>query len=511
VASSADRLELLHVADAVAREKGIDRRVLLSAVEGAIEKAARANHGLEADIKVEIDHKTGELSIRRALQVVEELVNPSTQILLSDARRKDRNVQVGDILMDSLPPMRFGRIAAQAAKQVIVQKVREAERDRQYEEFKGRVGEIVNGFVKAIEYGHVIVDLNRGEGIIRRDQLIPREVFRVGDRVRSYIGEVKREPRGPQVFLSRTHPQFVAKLFSQEVTEVYDGVVEIKSIARDPGSQAKVAVVSRDSSIDPVGACVGIRGSRVQAVAQELQGEKIDIIPWSADVATFLVNALRPAEVSKVVLDEGTERIEVIVPEDQLSIAIGRRGQNVRLASQLTGWGMDIFTEEEDSKRRVQEFNNRTDLFMQALDVDEMVAQLLATEGFNSIEDLAYIEEAEIVNIEGFDEETASELRSRAVAHLETQNEAIDIERKELGIEDALAELPGITLPMLVTLGKSGIKTLEDLAGCDVGDLVGHTEEGSEASEAGYLSEFSMTEGEAGSVITEARKRVGWI
>src|SRR6202521_4852169 len=418
MAVSANRLELLQIAEAVAREKSIDRSIVIAAMEEAIAKAARSRYGAETNVHAELNARTGELRLSRHLLVVDQVENSATQITLEDARKHNPAAQLGDTIADALPPLEYGRIAAQSAKQVIIQKVREAERDRQYEEFKDRIGEIVNGQVKRVEYGNVIVDLGRGEGIVRRDELIPRETFRYGDRIRAYIYDVRREQRGPQIFLSRTHPQFTAKLFAQEVPEIYDGIVEVKSVARDPGSRAKIAVTSNDSSIDPVGACVGMRGSRVQAVVNELQGEKIDIIPWSSDAATFIVNALQPAEVMKVVLDEDSTRIEVVVPDDQLSLAIGRRGQNVRLASQLTGWDIDILTEAEESERRQKEFAERTSAFMEALDVDETVAQLLASEGFRSVEEIAYVEPREFALIEGFDAETAAEIQARAQGHL---------------------------------------------------------------------------------------------
>ena len=409
MAVSANRLELLQIADAVAREKVIDRSIVVAAMEDAIAKAARSRYGAETDVHAEIHPRTGELRLSRHLLVVDQVENDATEISLEDARRRNPAAQVGDAISEPLPPFDFGRIAAQSAKQVIVQKVRDAERDRQYEEYKDRIGEIINGLVKRVEYGNVIVDLSgRGEGIVRRDELIPRETFRPGDRIRAYLFDVRREARGPQIFLSRTHPQFMAKLFASEVPEIYDGIVEVKAVARDPGSRAKIAVTSRDSSIDPVGACVGMRGSRVQAVVGELQGEKIDIIPWSYDRATFIVNALQPAEVVKVVLDEEAERIEVVVPDDQLSLAIGRRGQNVRLASQLTGWDIDILTEAEESERRQKEFVERTELFMGALDVDEVVGQLLASEGFRSVEEIAAADPSEIAAIQGFDEDTGA-------------------------------------------------------------------------------------------------------
>src|SRR3954462_5912924 len=386
------RVEMLQVADAVAREKGIDREEVLQAMEQAIQKAGRSKYGAEHDIRAEIDRGNGDIKLKRFREVVETVENEATQMLLPEAQRRNPDAQLGDFIIDSLPPIDFGRIAAQTAKQVIVQRVREAERERQFNEYKDRVGEIVNGIVKRVEFGNVTVDLGRAEAILRRDECIPRESFKVSDRVRAYIYDVREETRGPQIFLSRTHPQFMAKLFGQEVPEIYDGIIEVKSVARDPGSRAKIAVVSRDSSIDPVGACVGMRGSRVQAVVNELQGEKIDIIPWSADAATFIVNALQPAEVVKVVLDEDAERIEVVVPDEQLSLAIGRRGQNVRLASQLTGWDIDILTEDEESERRQKEFQDRSQLFITALDVDEVVGQLLASEGFASVEDIAFVE-----------------------------------------------------------------------------------------------------------------------
>jgi transcription termination/antitermination protein NusA len=513
MAVSANRLELLQIADAVAREKAIDRVIVVAAMEDAIQKAARARYGSETDIRAEINPKTGEIKLQRLLKVVEVIDNTATEISLEDARQRNPAAQPGDFIAEPLPPMDFGRIAAQSAKQVIVQKVREAERDHQYEEFKDRIGEIVNGQVKRVEYGNVIVDLGRGEGIVRRDELIPRETFRYGDRIRAYIYDVRREQRGPQIFLSRTHPQFMAKLFAQEVPEIYDKIIEVKSVARDPGSRAKIAVISRDSSIDPVGACVGMRGSRVQAVVNELQGEKIDIIPWSPDPATFIVNALQPAEVAKVVLDEDAERIEVVVPDEQLSLAIGRRGQNVRLASQLTGWDIDILTEQEESERRQKEFQERSGLFVDALDVDEVVGQLLASEGFASIEEIAYVELDELSSIEGFDEETAVELQARArdsLARIEAEH---DEERKKLGVEDALKEVPGITTGMLVALGKSDIKTVEDFAGLVPDDLVGWVErkEGESTHHTGALSGYDLSRADAEAMIMQARVKAGWI
>src|SRR3954464_2154776 len=443
-AVSANRLELLQIADAVAGERAVDRGIVITAMEDAIAKAARSRYGSETDVHAEINSKTGELRLSRHLLVVEAVENPSSQISLEDARRRNPAAQIDDTIADTLPPLEYGRIAAQSAKQVIVQKVREAERDRQYDEYKDRIGDIVNGVVKRVEYGNVVVDLGRGEAIVRRDEMLPRETMRNGDRIRAFIYDVRREARGPQIFLSRTHPQFMAKLFAQEVPEIYDGIVEVKAVARDPGSRAKIAVISRDSSVDPVGACVGMRGSRVQAVVNELQGEKIDIIPWSHDIATFVVNALAPAEVAKVVLDEDRERIEVVVPDQQLSLAIGRRGQNVRLASQLTGWDIDIVTEQEESEHRQAEFEKRTKLFIEALNVDEMVGQLLASEGFKSVEELAVVDEKEVAGIEGFDENVAEELVRRAEGFLAQRDNELNDKRVELGVEDAVKDVPGV-------------------------------------------------------------------
>jgi transcription termination/antitermination protein NusA len=513
MAVSANRLELLQIADAVAREKSIDRGIVVTAMEDAIAKAARSRYGAETDVHAEINAKTGELRLSRHMLVVETVENPSNQISMDEARKRNPAAQVGDTIADTLPPLEYGRIAAQSAKQVIVQKVREAERDRQYLRYKDRIGDIINGIVKRVEYGNVVVDLGRGEAIVRRDEMLPRETLRNGDRVRAYIYDVRREPRGPQIFLSRTHPQFMAKLFAQEVPEIYDGIVEVKAVARDPGSRAKIGVISRDSSVDPVGACVGMRGSRVQAVVNELQGEKIDIIPWSQDIATFVVNALAPAEVAKVVLDEDRERIEVVVPDAQLSLAIGRRGQNVRLASQLTGWDIDILTEQEESERRQAEFQNRTKVFMEALDVDEVVGQLLASEGFSSIEELAVVDEKELASIEGFDEDTARELQSRAQEYLAKIEGELDAKRKELGVQDELKDVLGVTTAMMVKLGENGVKSMEDLAGCATDDLVGYTErkDGESKREPGFLDGIEISREDAESMIMQARVKAGWI
>jgi transcription termination/antitermination protein NusA len=513
MAVSANRLELLQIADAVAREKAIDRGIVIAAMEDAIQKAARSRYGSETEVRAEINPKTGEMRLSRLMLVVDQVENDSTQIAVDDAKKRNPAAQVGDYISEALPPLEYGRIAAQSAKQVIVQKVREAERDRQYQEYKDRIGDIVNGIVKRVEYGNVIVDLGRGEAIVRRDELLPRETFRNGDRIRAFIYDVRREPRGPQIFLSRTHPQFMAKLFAQEVPEIYDGIVEVRSVARDPGSRAKIAVISRDSSVDPVGACVGMRGSRVQAVVNELQGEKIDIIPWTADPANFVVNALAPAEVAKVVLDEERHRMEVVVPDQQLSLAIGRRGQNVRLASQLTGWDIDIVTEQEESEHRQAEFEKRTKLFVEALNVDEVVGQLLASEGFKSVEELLLVEEKELAGIEGFDEETAQELQARAREFLDKEEAELDTKRKELGVEDALKEVPGATTRMLVALGEEGIKLVEDLAGCVTDDLIGWTErkDGETVKHAGILADFDLSKDEAEALIMQARVKAGWV
>ena len=491
------RMELLQVADAVAREKSIDRDEVLIAMEQAIQKAGRSKYGHEHDIRAAIDRKTGEIKLTRVREVVEAIENEATQILVKDAQRRDPGLKLGDLIIDELPPIDFGRIAAQTAKQVIVQKVRESERKRQFDEFKDRKGEIINGLVKRVEFGNVTVDLGRGEAMLRRDELLPRETFRNGDRVRALIYAVREEPRGPQIFLSRTHPDFMAKLFAQEVPEIYDGIIEIKSVARDPGSRAKIAVISRDSSIDPVGACVGMRGSRVQAVVGELQGEKIDIIPWSQDHATFVVNALAPAEVAKVVLDEDTGRIEVVVPDDQLSLAIGRRGQNVRLASQLTGFDIDILTEAQESERRQEEFKTRSQMFMDALDVDDVIAHLLVTEGFTSVEEVAYVPTEDLSSIEGFDDDVAQELKARAQGWLEAEEQRLVERRKELGVADDVAAIEGLTPAMLVALGDKGVKTLDDLADLAADELTDEKD--------GILKGFGLSLEEANAIIMAAR------
>ncbi|HET7577159.1 MAG TPA: transcription termination factor NusA [Sphingomicrobium sp.] len=513
-AVSANKAELLAIADAVAREKLIDKGIVIEAMEDAIQRAARARYGAENDIRAKLDAETGDLRLWRVLEVVEEPEDHFKQVDLKGAQKLQKGASLGDFIVDPLPPIEFGRIAAQAAKQVIFQKVRDAERERQYEEFKDRASEIITGVVKRVEFGHVVVDLGRAEGVIRRDQQIPREMVRVGDRIRSLILRVSREARGPQIFLSRAHPDFMKKLFAQEVPEIYDGIIEIKAAARDPGSRAKIGVISHDSSIDPVGACVGMKGSRVQAVVQELQGEKIDIIPWSEDLATFVVNALQPATVSRVVIDEEESRIEVVVPDDQLSLAIGRRGQNVRLASQLTTSQIDILTEADASEKRQREFVERSSLFQNELDVDETLSQLLVAEGFTSLEEVAYVPVEEIASIEGLDDDIAAELQNRATEALERRESASREERRALGVEDALAEMPHLTEQMLVTLGKANIRTLDDLADLATDELVQkkrpeqrRQREPSNRPEdkGGILADYSLSEEQGNEIIMAAR------
>jgi N utilization substance protein A len=511
---SANRLELLQIADAVAREKSIDKAIVISAMEEAIQKAAASRYGIENNIKAEINTETGSITLMRLLEIVEKVEDFSTQINIEDAKLKNPDATLGgEPIEEELPPIDFGRVAAQSAKQVIFQKVREAERERHYEEFKDRVGEIISGVIKRVEYGTVIVDLGRAEAVIRKDALLPREVYKPGDRVRAYIMEVRREIRGPQIFLSRTHSDFMANLFAQEVPEIYDGIIEIIGVARDPGSRAKIAVLSKDSSIDPVGACVGMRGSRVQAVVNELQGEKIDILSWTDDIASFVVKALQPAEVQKVVLYEGEQRLEVVVPEEQLSLAIGRRGQNVRLASSLCGWDIDILTEDQESERRQKEFQERTNLFMEALDVDELLSQLLVTEGFTDINELAFVDLKEISNIAGFDEDTAEEIQARAADFLNKENKELEERCNVLGIADDLLEVEDLSLKMIVALGENDVKTLEDFAYCSSDDLLGWDEivEGEKKREEGILEGFDISISQANDLIMSARVKLGII
>ncbi|MFY0682027.1 MAG: transcription termination/antitermination protein NusA [Thalassovita sp.] len=513
--TSANQLELLQTAEAVAREKMIDPGLVVEAMEESLARAAKSRYGSEMDIRVSIDRRTGKATFTRVRTVVtdEELENYQSEFTVEQAKQYMANPEVGDTFVEEVPPVELGRIAAQSAKQVILQKVREAERDRQFEEFQDRQGTIINGQVKREEYGNVIVDVGRGEAILRRNEKIGRESYRPNDRVRCYIKDVRREARGPQIFLSRTSPEFMSELFKMEVPEIYDGIIDIKAVARDPGSRAKIAVVSYDNSIDPVGACVGMRGSRVQAVVNELQGEKIDIIPWNEDIPTFLVNALQPAEVTKVVFDEDAERIEVVVPDEQLSLAIGRRGQNVRLASQLTGLDIDIMTETDESARRQKEFEERTQLFVKTLDVDEFFAQLLVSEGFTNLEEVAYVEVEELLVIDGVDEATAGELQARARDYLEAQAQAAIDKARELGVEDSLFEFEGLTPQMIEALAGDDVKTLEDFATCADWELAGGwtTDNGERIKDDGILEQFGMTLDEAQSLIMTARIALGWV
>jgi N utilization substance protein A len=513
--TSANQLELLQTADAVAREKNIDPALVVEAMEESLARAAKSRYGAEMDIRVKIDRKTGRAHFTRVRTVVEDdaVENYQAQMTVAQARQYMDDPKVGEVYAEEVPPVELGRIAAQSAKQVILQKVREAERDRQYEEFRNRVGTIINATVKREEYGNVIVDVGTGEAILRRNEKIGREAYRPGDRIRCYIKDVRREQRGPQIFLSRTAPEFMAELFKMEVPEIYEGVIEIKAVARDPGSRAKIAVVSYDSSIDPVGACVGMRGSRVQAVVNELQGEKIDIIPWNEDIPTFLVNALQPAEVSKVVLDEDAERIEVVVPEEQLSLAIGRRGQNVRLASMLTGLNIDIMTEEEESKRRQAEFESRTKLLMETLDLDEFFAQLLVAEGFTNLEEVAYVDIDELLVIEGVDESTAHELQARARDYLEAKAKAALDHARELGVEDSLVNFEGLTPQMIEALALDDVKTLEDFATLADWEIAGGwtTVDGNRVKDDGILEKFDVSLEEAQTMVMTARVMLGWV
>ena len=513
--TSANQLELLQTAEAVAREKMIDPVLVVEAMEESLARAAKSRYGSEMDIRVSIDRKTGKATFTRVRTVVEDelLENYQAELTVEQAKQYLDDPSVGDTIVDEVPPVDMGRIAAQSAKQVILQKVREAERDRQFEEFKDRAGTIINGVVKREEYGNVVVDVGRGEAVLRRNEKIGRESYRPNDRIRCYIKDVRREARGPQIFLSRIAPEFMAELFKMEVPEIYDGIIEIKAVARDPGSRAKIAVISYDSSIDPVGACVGMRGSRVQAVVNELQGEKIDIIPWNEDQPTFLVNALQPAEVSKVVLDEEAERIEVVVPEEQLSLAIGRRGQNVRLASQLTGLDIDIMTEEEESARRQAEFEERTKLFVDTLDLDEFFAQLLVSEGFTSLEEVAYVEQDELLVIDGVDEDTANELQARARDHIDEMNRKALERARELGAEQSLIDFEGLTPQMVEALAEDDVKTLEDFATCADWELAGGWTrvDGERVKDDGVLEKFDVSLEEAQTMVMTARIQLGWV
>ena len=513
--TSANQLELLQTAEAVAREKMIDPSLVVEAMEESLARAAKSRYGAEMDIRVSIDRKTGRATFTRVRTVVtdDEVENYQAEMTVEQAKQYMENPEVGQQYIEEIPPVDMGRIAAQSAKQVILQKVREAERDRQYEEFQDRAGTIINGVVKREEYGNVVVDVGRGEAILRRTEKIGRESYRPNDRIRCYIKDVRRETRGPQIFLSRTDPMFMAELFKMEVPEIYEGIIEIKSVARDPGSRAKIAVFTTDTTIDPVGACVGMRGSRVQAVVNELQGEKIDIIPWNDDQPTFLVNALQPAEVSKVVLDEEAGKIEVVVPEEQLSLAIGRRGQNVRLASQLTNLDIDIMTEAEESARRQKEFEERTQLFIETLDVDEFFAQLLVSEGFANLEEVAYVELDELLVIDGVDEDTAQELQARAREYLEEQAAKALERAKELGVEESLINFGGLSPQMLEALAEDGVKTLDDFATCADWELAGGwtTVDGERVKDDGVLEKFDVSLEEAQDLVMTARVMLGWV
>jgi len=510
---SANKLELLQIASAVAQEKSIDKEIVLSAIEEAIQKAAGQRYGAENDIRATLNPLTGEMSIRRVITVVEEVENSAAEIDLASAQLDNPDAEIGTLFETPLPPVEFGRVQSQMAKQIIMQNIREAERARQFDEYKTRVGEIVSGIVKRVEYGHIILDLGRAEGIIRREETLPRENVKNGDRIRAYILEVREEQRGSQIFLSRSCNEFMSALFAQEVPEVYEGIIEIVAVARDPGSRAKIGVRTSDNSVDPVGACVGMRGSRVQAVVNELQGERIDIIPWNDDAATFIVNALQPAEVTKVVMDEDENRIEVVVPDDQLSLAIGRRGQNVRLASQLSGWAIDIMNEEQESERRQKEYKERSELFMAALDVDEMIAQVLIAESFTNLEEVAYVAPEELSSIEGFDEDTATELQTRAREFLEKLATEQDEARKTAGVEDDVLTIEGVTLPIAVIFGQNEIKTVEDVAGLIPDDLRGYNEmvNGERVHEDGILESFGLSADAAQNMIMQARVKAGWI
>ena len=497
------RPEIVLVADTVAREKNIDKEDVFVAMEIAIQKAARSKYGFEHDIRAIIDRKTGAINLSRYREIVEEISteddeSQASKILLKDAKAYDKDAKVGEFIIDTLPPIDFGRIAAQTAKQVIMQKVRDAERNKQFEEYQEKVGTIVNGTVKRIEFGNVILDIGKAEAVLRRDEIIPREKFKNGDRVRAYVLEVRRENKGPQIFLSRTCPEFMAKLFTQEVPEIYDGVVKIMGVARDPGSKAKLAVKANDMTIDAVGACVGLRGIRVQAVVTELQGEKIDIVPYSEDKAQYIVSALSPAEVSKVVLDEENGRIEVVVPQEQFSIAIGRRGQNVKLASQLLGSDIDVLTEEQEQERRSNENKVRSQRFIEALDVDEMIAHLLIAEGFTTVDEIAMVALSELASIEGFDEDVATELQSRAKTFVENRNAEFVKQSESLGIDESLKSIAGLDQDMILSLANNGIKNLEDLADLAADELI----------EA--LGENVLSETEANAVIMNARTQAGW-
>jgi len=507
-----DKLELLRIVEAVATEKSIDREIILSSMESAIEKAAKTKFGLDNNIRATIDRESGDINLHKVLKIVETPINFNTEISLEHAIEKEKkeNVKIGDEIFEQLPQVDLGRVAAQTARQVITQSVREAERERQYNDFIEKKGEILSGIVKRLEYGNLIVDLNRAEAIITKDELIPREILKMGDRIKAYCYNVIRENKGQQIFLSRAHPKFMEKLFFQEVPEIYEGIIEIKSATRDPGSRAKISVYSKDSSIDPVGACVGMRGSRVQSVVNELHGEKIDIIHWSEDPAVLVVSALAPAEIQRVIIDDQNRRIEVILTEENLSKAIGRRGQNVRLASKLINYEIDILTEKEESEKRQLEFKDKTEIFTKNLEVDETLGQLLVAEGFSSIEEIHQSTLEEILKIEAIDENTAKELKERAEEYLKKEKEDIGKKLKELGVEDVLINFKGLTPGMLVTLGEKKIKTLKDFADLSTDELIGSYDEkqGKRFKIEGFLEEFALAKNEADDLIMNARNIV---
>ena len=507
-----DKLELLRIVEAVATEKAIDQEIVLSSMESAIQKAAKTKFGLNNNIRATIDRESGDISLHKVLKIVETPIDLNTEISLEHAIEKEKkeNVKIGDEIFEQLPQIDLGRVAAQTARQVITQSVREAERERQYNDFIEKKGEILSGIVKRLEYGNIIIDLNRAEAIITKDELIPREVLKIGDRIKAYCYNVIRENKGQQIFLSRAHPKFMEKLFFQEVPEIYDGIIEIKSATRDPGSRAKICVYSKDSSIDPVGACVGMRGSRVQSVVNELHGEKIDIVHWSEDPAVLVVSALAPAEIQRVIIDDQNKRIEVILTEENLSKAIGRRGQNVRLASKLINYEIDILTEKEESEKRQLEFKDKTEIFIKNLELDETLGQLLVAEGFSSISEISDSTVEEILKIEAIDENTAKELKERAEEYLKKEKEDIGKKLKELGVEDVLINFKGLTPGMLVTLGEKKIKTLKDFAELSTDELIGGYDEkqGKRFKIKGFLEEFALAKNEAENLIMNARNIV---
>ena len=491
---------MLQVANNVAQEKNIDQDAVFLAMEQALEKAARVKYGQEIDIRISIDRLTGDIKLNSYLEVVNEIDEElqSRQILLDDAKKINPQINLSEFIIKELPPIELGRVAAQNAKGVIIQKVREADKSKQYEEYKDKVGEIAVGIVKRVEFGNLIIDLGKSEAIIKREELIPREAFKNGDRVRAYIYEVKNDVKGYQVLLSRTHPNFLSKLFHQEVPEIYEGVIVVKSVARDPGSRAKISVYTEDSTIDPVGACVGMRGSRVQAVVNELQGEKIDIVTWSDNQATFLANALAPAEVSKIFLYEEKNKVEVVIPDEQLSLAIGRKGQNVKLASNLTNLEIDILTEEEESERRQQEFKEKSLLIAELLDVEDVIAQLLVTDGYTTVDSIASETLENIEKIEGFDNELASEVLKRSQNYIKDQDEEnqkiIDSNIKD---ED-LKNLDGMNTNILAELARSKILTLNDFADLATFELIDKDE--------GILRKLDIDEETANKMIMKARE-----